>query len=169
MSAVALAEYAKTLTNPLDLAEQLIHDRDWLYERPGDDELAAEVEGRWCNYRIWFAWQPDLDALMFTCTYDMKVAQPMRSRIHALLAAINERLWLGHFDLGSTDGVLMYRHGVLLRGSEHRVPPEQLDDLINVAIAECDRFYPAFQSVLWGGMTVENALLHALIDTVGEA
>ena len=36
--------------------------------------------------------------------------------------------------------------------------PEQLEDLLDIAMTECNRFYPAFQSVLWGGNTVEEAL-----------
>lgn len=169
MSATTFADYAKTLTNPLDLAEELIEGRNWLVDRPAEEELIAEVEGSWCNMRIWFAWQPDLDALMFTCAYDTKIATHARPKIHPLLAAINERLWLGHFDVGAEDGVVMFRHGLLLRGNKQGVPVEQIEDLIDIAISECNRFYPAFQSVLWGGASIEHALTTALLDTVGEA
>ena len=168
MSAVQLADFSFPSNNPLDLAEQLIIDRDWLCDRPVDEELVAEVQGAWCNFRIWFAWQPDLNALMFTCAYDMKIAPHARPKIHPLLAAINERMWLGHFDIGAEDGVVMFRHGLLLRGSK-QVPSEQFEDLIDIAISECNRFYPAFQSVLWGGLGIEEALAVALLDTVGEA
>lgn len=168
MSAVQLAEFSPLVHNPLDVAEQLVEDRDWLFDRPDDEELIAEVTGNWCNYRIWFAWQPDLGALVFSCAFDTKIAATARSKIHGLLAAVNERLWLGHFDLGAADGVVMFRHALLLRGSQ-AASPEQIEDLIDIAIAECNRFYPAFQSVLWGGKPVEEALQIALLDTVGEA
>ncbi len=154
--------------NPLDLAEQLVMDRDWLFDRPVDEELVAEVQGSWCNFRIWFAWQEDLDALIFSCAYDTKIPDKSRSKIFPLLAAVNEKMWLGHFDLGSEDGMVMFRHALLLRG-DHKVTPEQLDDLLDIAMTECNRFYPAFQSVLWGGNTVEQALEIAMLDTVGEA
>lgn len=168
MSAVQLADLYVTPQNPLDLAEQLITDRDWLCDRPVDEELVAEVEGAWCNFRIWFAWQPDLNALIFSCTYDMKIHEKARSKMHTLLAAVNERMWLGHFDIGTEDGVVMFRHALLLRGSRN-VTSEQFEDLIDIAISECNRFYPAFQSVLWGGTSIEEALEVALLDTVGEA
>ena len=168
MSAVQLADFDIASKNPLDLAEQLIIDRDWLCDRPVEEELIAEVQGSLCNFRIWFAWQPDLNALMFTCAYDMKIAPQARSKIHPLLAAINERMWLGHFDIGLDDGVIMFRHALLLSGNGS-ASPEQLEDLMDIAITECNRFYPAFQSVLWGGNTVEQALEIALLDTVGEA
>jgi hypothetical protein len=168
MSAIHSADFAISSTNPLDLAEQLILDRDWLCDRPVDEELVAEVQGSWCNFRIWFAWQPDLNALIFSCAYDIKIPERSRAKIHPLLASVNERMWLGHFDLGSEDGVVMFRHGLLLRGGQG-VTTEQFEDLIDIAISECNRFYPAFQSVLWGGNTVEHALEIALLDTVGEA
>jgi len=46
---------------------------------------------------------------------------------------------------------------------------EQLEDLLDVAIAECERFYPTFQFVIWGGKRPEEALQAALLETVGEA
>lgn len=169
MSAIAIADLSPTPTNPLDLAEELILDRDWLCDRPVDEELVAEVQSSWCNFRIWFAWQPDLNALAFSCAFDMKVPTRLHSRMHPLLAAVNERMWLGHFDLGSEDGAVMFRHTLLLRGKEQQVTSEQFEDLLDIAMSECNRFYPAFQSVLWGGNTVEQAIEIALLDTVGEA
>ena len=168
MSALDFADLDVAVSNPLDLAEQLVTDRDWLFDRPDDAELVAEVTGNWCNYRIWFAWQPDLGALIFSCAYDSKIPAQSRARIHPLLSAVNEKMWLGHFDLGSEDGMVMFRHALLLRGGQGATS-EQLEDLMDIAITECNRFYPAFQSVLWGGNTVEEALQIALLDTVGEA
>jgi hypothetical protein len=34
---------------------------------------------------------------------------------------------------------------------------------------ECERFYPVFQFVLWGGKSPGEAIAAALIDTHGEA
>lgn len=154
--------------NPLDLAEQLIMDREWLFDRPMDDELVAEVQGSWCNFRIWFTWQPELNVVIFSCAYDTKIPKKERAKIYPLLAAVNEKMWLGHFDLGAEDGMVMFRHALLLRGGIGATP-EQMEDLIDIAMNECNRFYPAFQSVLWGGNTPEEALEIAMLDTVGEA
>jgi hypothetical protein len=168
MSAIQFSERHAPVKNPLDLAEQLVSDRDWLFDRPVDEELVAEVTGSWCNFRIWFAWQEDLGGLIFSCAYDTKIPEKNRARIYQLLAAVNEKMWLGHFDMGSEDGMIMFRHALLLRGGQG-VSTEQLEDLLDIAMVECNRFYPAFQSVLWGGTTVEQAMEIALLDTVGEA
>lgn len=167
MSAIAI-DTDHHLQNPLDIAEQLLLDRDWLCDRPIDEELVAEVQSSWCNYRIWFTWQADLGALIFSCAYDTKIHEKQRPKLYPLLAQVNEKLWLGHFDMGSEDGMIMYRHAMLLRGGRG-LSAEQIEDLVDIAISECNRFYPAFQSVLWGGNSTEEALEIALMDTVGEA
>ena len=62
----------------------------------------------------------------------------------------------------------MFRHTVLLRGHQG-ASVEQLEDLVDIALTECERFYPAFQFVTWGGKTASEAVTASLLDTVGEA
>ena len=154
--------------NPLDIAEQLIESRDWLFDRPMDEELVAEVSGSWCNYRIWFTWQPDLEVMIFTCAFDSRVPEGSAKLVYPILSAVNEKMWLGHFDLCSQEHIILFRHAVLLRGASG-VAATQIEDLIDIAMNECNRFYPAFQSVIWGGNSAQEALDIALMDTVGEA
>jgi len=154
--------------NPLDLAESLFEDREWLCDRPVDEELVAEIEGGWCNYRIWCSWQSELEVMMFACAMENKIPKAALPKLHALLAKINEKLWLGHFDICSQEHIIIFRHALMLRGG-NGASPEQIEDLIDIAMTECDRFYPAFQSVAWGGGTSESTLKIALMETVGEA
>ncbi|MDP6343335.1 MAG: YbjN domain-containing protein, partial [Alphaproteobacteria bacterium] len=106
--------------------------------------------------------------LQLACAYDMRVPEKRLPDVHALLAMVNERMWLGHFDLWSEDGVPMYRHAVLTRGGDG---PSviQMEHLIEVAITECERFYPAFQFLIWGGKSPGEAIAAAMLETVGEA
>lgn len=154
--------------NPLDIAEQIFEDREWLFDRPVDEELVAEVSTGWCNYRVWFTWQPDMQVLIFSCAYDTKLPEQKRDSVYPLLASINEKMWLGHFDICSEEGVITFRHALLLRGGKGATL-EQIEDLTDIAINECDRFFPAFQSVVWGGNNCQDALDIALMDPVGEA
>ncbi len=62
----------------------------------------------------------------------------------------------------------MFRHAMLLRGLGG-ASTEQIEDLVDIALNECERFYPAFQFVLWGGKSAQDAVAAALLDTVGEA
>ena len=65
-----------------------------------------------------------------------------------------------------------------LGGAEHANIPvistgalslDLAETLVESAIDECERFYPVFQFVLWGGKSPKEALAAALIDTQGEA
>ena len=128
----------------------------------------VEIAGRWCDYRILFVWQREMSALHFTCGFEMKVPRLRRHAVYELLATVNERLWLGHFDLAASDQSPSFRHGVLLRGAS-TASVEQIEDLVDVSLTECERFYPAFQFVVWGGKSAEEAIASAMIDPVGEA
>ena len=41
--------------------------------------------------------------------------------------------------------------------------------MVETAIDECERFYPVFQFVLWGGKSPAEAISASLIETRGEA
>ena len=164
----ALQTHRETTSNPLDLLEEFVSANDWRYDRASDSELTFEIQGRWCDHRMCFYWAENVSAIFFSCRLDQKVPQARRSQVRDLLAAMNENLWLGHFDLTSEDATSMFRHTLPLRGASG-ASVEQLEDLVDTALTECERFYPALQLVLWGGRTVAEALAVAQMDTVGEA
>jgi len=153
--------------NPLDLVEQMVVANDWVFDRRSDEELAVEVPGQWCNYSLYFAWREDLGAMHFTCAFDMKVPDSKRSAIYELIALVNERMWLGHFALWLDGGLPMFRHSSLVRGGG--MSPEVLEELVDIALTECERFYPTFQFVIWAGKSPQDALEASLLETVGEA
>ncbi len=154
--------------NPLELIERVVQANDWPFDRTSEREIAAEVAGKWCDYRLFFAWRDDVHALHFTCAFDVRIPPERHRDVHALLAMVNEKLWLGHFDLWSEENLPMFRHSIPLRGTLG-LSAEQLEDLVEVAIGECERFYPAFQYVVWAGKTPAEALTASILRTVGEA
>lgn len=167
MTALALA-VNEELANPLDLVEQIVAANDWAFDRRSDEEMAVEVPGRWCDFSLYFSWREDVGAMHFTCAFDMRVPDAKRANINELLVLINEKMWLGHFGLWSEEGVPMFRHSMLLRGL-HQASIEELEDLVDIALSECERFYPAFQFVVWGGKSSYEAMQAALLEPVGEA
>jgi hypothetical protein len=117
---------------------------------------------------MYFIWRGDVSALYFTCAFDMRVPDNRRADIVELLALVNEKLWLGHFDLSSEDNLPMFRQTMLTRGWQ-RLSVEQLEDLVDIALCECERFYPAFQFVIWAGHAPHDAMSMAIMETAGEA
>jgi hypothetical protein len=154
-------------TNPIDLLEELVSANEWRFDRTNDGEMVVEIGGNWCDYRMYFSWQEDLAAVYFSCLFDVRIPAQKRPQAIDLVAMINEKLWLGHFDLCSEDLVPMFRHTMLMRGGNTSIEP--LEDLVDIALNECDRYFPAFQFVLWGGKSPREALDAAMLDPVGEA
>ena len=167
MSAVAV-DTPSSAHNPLDIVEEIVTANEWPFERASEDEMIVEIGGRWCDYRLYFVWQPDVCAMQFSCQFDMKVPTARRSAANDLLAEVNARMWLGHFDVCAEEHTPMFRQTMLLRGSRGATV-EQLEDLVEIALSECERFYPAFQFVIWGGKSASDAVSAAILDTVGEA
>ena len=162
------AEISATGSNPLDVVEQMVASRDWPFERHDDDEIAAEAVLHGCSYRLWFAWCAERQALHFSCAFDLRVPAGRRAALCELLVAINERMWIGHFDLWTDSGMVVFRQTIPLRGAP-RLAAGQLEDLAGFALAECERHYPAFQFLIWGGKSPTEALAAAMFETVGEA
>ena len=167
MSGLQLRELERA-TNPLDVLEQIVSANEWAFERRSDSEMAAEAPGKWCDYGMHFSWSPEISAMHFSCAFDLKVPAGRRERLYELLAMANEKLWIGHFGLESDEGVPVFRHSVLLRGAPS-ASAESLEDMVDIALTECERFFPAFQFVLWGGKPPGEALQAAMLDCVGEA
>ena len=154
--------------NPLDVMEQIVAANDWTFDRRSDSEMAAEAPGKWCDYGLYFSWSHEISAMHFTCAFDLKVPEKRRPALYELLALANERLWIGHFGMDADDGMPVFRHAVLLRGTRG-ASAESLEDMVDIAITECERFFPAFQFVLWGGKKPAEALAAAMLECVGEA
>lgn len=155
-------------SNPLDLMEQIVNGHEWAFDRRNDAEMAAEAPGKWCDYGLYFAWSREIAAMQFTCTFDLKCPPERRRALYELIARANERLWIGHFSLDLDFGTPVFRQSVLLRGGT-TLAAESMEDMIDIALTECERFYPAFQFVLWGGKPPSEALEAAMLDCHGEA
>jgi hypothetical protein len=102
--------------HPLDVVERLASLRHWIFDRAEADEMSISVAGRWADYDVAFTWIEDVEAMHMACAFDLKVPERRRQEVLQLIASVNEQLWVGHFDLWSTENVVMFRHALLLAG-----------------------------------------------------
>jgi len=152
--------------NPVDLVEQVATINDWDFERSCDDEINILVGGVWADYSISFSWMEDFEALHLSCVFDLKVPDGKSSEIATLLSMINEQLLIGHFDFWSKDGTGMFRQSLMLNGGAEP-NDEQLKCLMNSALEACERYYQAFQFVIWAGHSPKEALEAVMFETHG--
>ena len=113
-------------------------------------------------------WRSEDQVLQFLAFPDIKVTAEKRGAIYEALGLINEQLWLGHFEMWSASGLIVFRHAALV-GETDSLSFENAEAIAEAALEECERFYPVFQFVLWGGKSPGEAIAAALIETAGEA
>lgn len=152
---------------PITMLEALFRAHGWPCST-GPTELSGEIEGAWARYQFKGIWRSDDNVLQLLCLPDIRVPKDRRGAAFELLSLINEQVWLGHFDIWSQGSVLLYRNASML-GDDGMLSLLQAQALVDIAVEECDRFYPAFQFVLWGGKAPRDALDAAMVDAAGEA
>jgi hypothetical protein len=168
MARAQLVEDRRLQENPLDFIEEMVLEQYRPVQRHSDTEMTVDVRGHWCTYHLFFVWQPTVNAVFFSCHFDVRVSENRRCEIYELVGRANERMWIGHFDFLSDDATPIFRHTLSLHGL--REPNMVLyEDLIDTALAECERFYPALHLLLWGGKSIEEALSISFMETAGEA
>jgi hypothetical protein len=154
--------------HPLDLLERTVEENGWSYERSGRDELNLSVAGRWSDHHFSFTWREDLQSLHLSSAFDMRIhGDTRRGDVADLLMYVNARLWIGHFDLWPEDGTVVFRHAMIF--PEAHASASQCEALLNLALEACEHYYPAFQFVLWGGKSAEDAVAAAILECQGQA
>lgn len=154
--------------NPVDVVEHLAAIREWSFDRAAEDEIAISITGRWTDYHLSFTWMDEIEALHLACAFDCRVPERRRGEVLQLVAHVNEQLWVGHFDLWRNDGVVMFRHALILAGGMEP-SGRQCEVVLEAALEACERYYQAFQFVLWAGKSAREAIDAAMFDTAGEA
>ena len=109
-----LTKLAPDQANPLDAVEQMAVGHSWPFERASEDEIALVVDGRCTNYQISFTWMHEIEVLHVACAFDMKVPEMRLSDVRQLIALIIEDLWIGHFDVWTRSGMIMFRYALIL-------------------------------------------------------
>ena len=164
--ATASTNYERVM-NPVDLVEQIASNHDWATDRTTTDELTLVVAGQWTDYHVSLNWRNDLETLHLACAFEFKVPEVRLAEVYKLVAQNNEQLWVGHFDVWTHEGLIMFRQGLMLNGT--LATPPQCEALLKAGLEACERYYQAFQFVVWAGRDSREALAATSFETEGQA
>ncbi|MEO0398850.1 MAG: YbjN domain-containing protein [Pseudomonadota bacterium] len=165
---IDLLERPAHADDPLDSLETVAGLLELESERVDDAELHLAMPGAWRDAGVWFTWRPEVSTIQMGAPLDIKVPETRVNDAARLVAMVNERLWIGHFDLWSEDLTIVYRNAIILP-HESVLDAAQAQAVIRATSEAIDRFFPAFNYLVWGGKTPEEALEASLFDTVGSA
>ncbi len=163
-----LNEPHKDMTSPCDLLEEIFESNSWPFERYGENEILIEVSGDWCNYRLYFYWNDNRECFYTSSRISIKLPDVESSKYALLLQLLNTHMNMGHVDISPIDGCPTWRISVPVRGMG-TVSREMIEDIIEAALEECDKIYPAFQLYLFGKHSAEEAVSSAMFETTGVA
>lgn len=166
---MALSEqYLEDDIHPIDIVEHLAEHHDWDFDRVGDDQIAMAVQGQWRTYSITLAWSGYDETLRLICTFEMEPPDERLGDLYEGLNSVNDQCWTGAFTFWAEQKLMVYRYGLVLAGGQVAAP-EQIDTLINAAVMSAERYYPAFQLMVYSDQTPQQALQVAIAEAYGRA
>ena len=169
MAITAADSFDSIVPNPLDHIEQLAASNDWPYERVGDEEISLAVPSAWTEYHLRFYWREEGRVLQVASVFDFRIPDAKKPPIYEALSLINERLWVGHFEIWTEEGVVMFRHAALTDDMANGFSSSFCELLVDTAVQECERYYPVFQFIIWAGKSPRDSIEAAMLETAGEA
>lgn len=154
--------------HPIDMVETLASHHEWEFDRVTEDQIAMEVEGHWRDYALTLSWSAPDETLRLIVTFELAPSDARLPALYDLINRCNDLVWTGAFTWWGEQGLMVWRHGLCLAGGQS-ASPEQVEQLIATALGAAERFYPAFQLVLWGGESPEAAMKVAIAEVRGHA
>lgn len=154
--------------NPIDVIEEVVLANGWEYDIDENRNIHVEIGGNWCDYQLSYGLNDAGNIIYLSCALDIKVTKRSSHEIYKLLTDINQKLALGHFEVWMEDGWPIFRHSILI-SNNNTLCKSQIEEISLIALEECERFYPAFQFLLWDNKNAEDSLQNLMLHTQGEA
>ena len=155
--------------DPMDTVEAVIGSDDrFMCERSEEGDVHFSFKSAWGETCGYFSFREELPALLFTLGFELQAPPSRLGEATRLAAQINENLWLGHFDVWSDDGTIIFRHAMPMIGRTE-ISIGEVQAMLAAALDAADRFQPAFQFLILASMPAAEAAQAALFETVGEA
>lgn len=163
----AKVEDTTTSSNPIDIIENIVINNGWEFERDKNKNLHVEVGGEWCDYQLSFGYNESSSLIYISCVLDIRISDKKHKEVYNLLANINEKLSLGHFEVWLEDGWPIYRCSIPFTPNIG-LCKKQIEKISLLTLEECDKFYPAFQFLAWGEMSAKDSIRNLMLETKGE-
>ena len=163
----SFTDLSDSKSHPINLLEKIIISKNWVFERPIEDEIYIEVPTKYSNLIIQVTWLKNNGRIEIRSFFYNKMDFSNNIEIYKLLNLINNRISYGHFIINENN-YPTFKNSILVKDSNN-VKFDLLKDVLNYAILESERFFPMLQLVLWGGKKAEEAILFFDFKTEGKA
>lgn len=115
------------------------------FYKASDCEISVVSGTMESGYILLVEWRQDFyEALYFSCDIGLDVSPKNQELITAVIAKANERSWLGHFDLMSSDHRVVYSFTMPF-ASSFNFDEINVESILKIITDECDRFRQFFE------------------------
>ena len=163
----SLADIADSKFHPINLLEEIIISKNWVFDRPIEDEIYIEVPTKYSNLIIQVSWLKNQGKIEIRSFFYIKMDFSNNIEIYKLLNLINNKINYGHFIISELK-YPTFKNSIIVKNHKD-IKFELLREVLNFAIIESERFFPVFQLVLWGGKKAEEAILFFDFQTEGKS
>jgi hypothetical protein len=154
--------------HPIDIVENIASHHDWDFDRIADDQIAMAIEGQWRTYSLTLAWSDYDECLRMVCSFEMEPPKNKEAALYELINKMNDQCWTGSFTYWAEQKLMMFRYGLVLAGGQ-MATPQQVDAIVQTAVINCERYYPAIQLTTWGDRPADEAMDVAIAEAYGRA
>ena len=165
--APSFTDFTDSKFHPINLLEQIIISKNWVFERPIEDEIYIEVPTKYSNLIIQVTWLKNNGRIEIRSFFYNKMDFSNNIEIYKLLNLINNRINYGHFIINE-NSFPTFKNSIIVKDYKN-IKFDLLKEVLNYAILESESFFPTLQLVLWGGKKAEEAILFFDFKTEGKA
>ena len=154
--------------HPIDIVEHLAEHHEWEFDRIEENQIAMAVQGQWRTYSITLAWSGFDETLRLICSFEMEPPEEKLKDLYETLTVTNDRCWTGAFTFWEDQKLMVYRYGLVLTGGQIATA-DQIDAMISSAVLTAEKYYPAFQLVVYDNQSPNKAMQVAIAEAYGHA
>ena len=154
--------------HPIDIVEHLAEHHEWEFDRIEENQIAMAVQGQWRTYSITLAWSGFDETLRLICSFEMEPPTEKLKDLYETLNVANDRCWTGAFTFWEDQKLMVYRYGLVLAGGQIATA-EQIDTMISSSVLAAEKYYPAFQLVIYDNQSPDRAMQVAIAEAYGHA
>ena len=154
--------------HPIDIVEHLAEHHEWEFDRIEENQIAMAVQGQWRTYSITLAWSGFDETLRLICSFEMEPPTEKLKDLYEILNVANDRCWTGAFTFWEEQKLMVYRYGLVLAGGQIATA-EQIDTMISSSVLAAEKYYPAFQLVIYDNQSPDRAMQVAIAEAYGHA
>ena len=154
--------------HPIDIVEHLAEHHEWEFDRIEENQIAMAVQGQWRTYSITLAWSGFDETLRIICSFEMEPPIEKLKDLYETLNVANDRCWTGAFTFWEEQKLMVYRYGLVLSGGQIATA-EQIDTMISSSVLAAEKYYPAFQLVVYDNQSPDKAMQVAIAEAYGHA